>query len=75
MTINTHRIQAVAVAAITTLALALPSASQAVDSTTSSSWYCAWATTPWLAYSPLAGYKCFQYSNNTGLSSAATRRY
>jgi hypothetical protein len=38
MTINTRRIHAAAVAAITTVALGIPSASQAVDSATSSSW-------------------------------------
>ena len=63
-----------ALAATLTVGLATPPASHAVDGTSSSSYYCANPSTPWLTKGGIAGYKCFQYANGTGASSPATRR-
>lgn len=52
---------------------ATPSVSHATDGATASAYFCSYST-PWLLYSRLAGYKCFQYSNGSGLSSPAIRR-
>ena len=71
-----NRIQIAAIAAVSSIALALPAApAQATDSVSSSQYYCAWTTTPWLCHSRLAGYKCFQFAECTGISSGATRKY
>ena len=64
---------AVAITALI-VGLAAPPASHAVDGTSSSSYYCANPSTPWLIKGGIAGYKCFQYSNGTGAYSPASRR-
>jgi hypothetical protein len=60
-------------ASLLSFGLATPSVSHATDGTSTSSYYCS-SLTPWLLYSRIAGYKCFQYSNGTGLSSPAYHR-
>ena len=53
------------------IGMASPAPSMATDAVSTSQY--APAGMPWLCYSRLAGYKWFQYSNCTGMSSPAFR--
>ena len=76
---NTHITRFAALVSLVTAlgaaGAAQPSVSRAADTATTSRYIFGSPCCPWVCYSWLAGYKAFQYSNCTGLSTWVIRRY